>query len=103
MVRYLVVVVSALALSVLGTGALFWIQNSSRTTQLSLDLGIAAWQLSEPVSVPALIAVSFGIGLLVGGLMFAVPSQRNARKARRLEAELALSGAGAGERDGWHT
>lgn len=98
--RYLVSLIVVLVAALFGVAALFWVQNASRTTQLSLDLGFAAWQLSEPVGVPALIAASFAAGLLLGGVLFAVPSARNGRKARRLEQELALTGATT-DRDGW--
>lgn len=96
--RYLVTLLVLSVLALVGLGGLFWVQNSSRTTQLSLDLGFVAWQLAEPVTVPVLIAGSFSVGLLVGMLLFAIPATRNARKASRLQAELALT---AGEGDGW--
>lgn len=103
--RYLVSLAGVLAFTGLGAGWLFWIQNSSRTTQLSLDLWFAAWQLSEPVSIPVLVAGSFAAGLALGVLLLGLPSWRNGRRARRLEAELALAGAaGPGApRDAWRS
>ena len=44
-------------------GALFYLQNSLRKVDLSLDLYVAAWRLQEPVSVPLVVFVSFGVGL----------------------------------------
>ena len=58
----LVVVVSTAAV-----GALFTVQNASRTTDLSLDLFVVAYHLQEPQPIPHLLWAAFGIGLLVGG------------------------------------
>lgn len=33
----------------------FFLQNSARTTVLSFDIGVAAWKLASPISVPALM------------------------------------------------
>ena len=59
----LVVVASTAAV-----GALFTVQNATRTTDLSLDLYVVAYHLQEPQPVPHLLWAAFGIGLLVGGL-----------------------------------
>jgi hypothetical protein len=59
----LVVVASAAAV-----GALFTVQNSTRTTDLSLDLFVAAYHLQEPQPIPHLLWVAFGLGLVVGGV-----------------------------------
>jgi hypothetical protein len=52
--------------------ALFGVQNWSRTTDLSFDLGIAAWHLQPPLPVPELmlfsLAAGFVFALLVRGL-----------------------------------
>jgi hypothetical protein len=58
----------SLILAVLGLAVLFTIQNSSRLTDLSLDLGMAAWHLERPLSVPALLWGAFALGV-VGGLL----------------------------------
>jgi hypothetical protein len=58
----LVAVASAAAV-----GALFTVQNSTRTTDLSLDLFVVAYHLESPQPVPHLLWAAFGIGLLVGG------------------------------------
>ncbi|MCA9492826.1 MAG: hypothetical protein KC621_22990 [Myxococcales bacterium] len=85
-----------------GSAALFAVQNSSRTTQLSFDLGVAAWQLSEPVSVPALIAVCVGIGFLLGAVPLGLRSLRLGSRVRELEANVAVNqalGKDAGAKD----
>lgn len=101
----------ALVVALLGfTGFLFVVQNSGRTTQLSLDLGVAAWQLSDPVSVPALIGTCFGAGFILGLLTMSGQAARLARRARRLEQQLSMASLaaprtpsagsqGAGDRD----
>ena len=52
--------------------ALFGVQNWSRTTDLSFDLGVAAWHLNPSLPVPELMLFSFALGfvfaLLVRGL-----------------------------------
>lgn len=82
-----------------GTIGLATYQNLSRTTQLSFDLGFAAWQLPQPVVIPALMWGCFLVGFLLGALLFVGRASRASRKARRLEQELAL--AGGGSSDGW--
>ena len=88
-----------LLLLVAAVAALFIVQNHSRTAQLSLDLGIAAWQLKEPLSIPILMAICFGSGLVVAGVPLGIRSASANRRARRLEQEVALSGGSSG--DGW--
>jgi uncharacterized integral membrane protein len=87
--RTLLVLLIVLAV---GLGALFAVQNSSRTTQLSLDLGVAAWQLQEPVQVPALIGVCFGAGVLVGVVGMTVRVARLSARVRQLEQQAAING-----------
>ena len=50
-----------------GLGALFTIQNSGRTSDLSLDLGFYAVHLAAPQPLPHLLWVAFAAGLLLGG------------------------------------
>jgi len=57
-------IVAAAAVAV---AALFTVQNSGRTTDLSLDLWVKAFHLQEPQPIPYLLWAAFGIGLLVGG------------------------------------
>lgn len=84
-------------------GALFVVQNSSRTTQLSLDLGIAAWQLEQPVTIPALIGISFGVGVVTGLLSVTPRMFRLSARVRQLEQQAAIQsfdrGGSAGSRD----
>ncbi len=56
--------VSVLLVGLVGT--LFTVQNSSRTSDLSLDLWFAAWHLQAPAPLPVLLWVAFAGGLLVG-------------------------------------
>lgn len=60
--------VLAAFLVVLGalSAALFWVQNSSRVTQLSFDAGVAAWELSQPIPIPVLVAVCLAAGFFFG-------------------------------------
>jgi uncharacterized membrane protein YciS (DUF1049 family) len=71
-----------------------WLQNSSRTTDLSLNLGFAAWRLAEPVAVPALLATASGVGFVLGMFVFGAGWLRASRRARRAERQVALSGSG---------
>lgn len=81
-----------LALLVAGAGlGLFWVQNSSRTTQLSIDVGVAAWQLREPVPVPALIVACVGIGVLGAAIPLSLRSWRLSGKIGELERRLAVA------------
>ena len=48
---------------------LFWVQNQARTTQLSLDIGVTAFQLQQPVQVPALMLICTALGLCLGMLL----------------------------------
>ncbi len=76
-----------------GTGLLFVIQNSSRTTQLSLDLGFKAAQLAEPVSIPALMGVCLGLGVVIGAGPLWFRTWRLSSRVRELEARVALDQA----------
>jgi hypothetical protein len=69
---------------------LFIVQNSARTTQLSLDLGFAAWQLQRPIAIPALLGISFGSGFALGALLFLGRSSAASRKLKTLERRAAL-------------
>jgi uncharacterized integral membrane protein len=81
---------------------LFVLQNSARTTQLSLDLYFTAWQLTTPVSIPALIGLSFATGFLIAAAAFGVRMARLSRRLRKLEQEIALGGGSQhGERPEW--
>ncbi len=69
---------------------LFYVQNSARTTQLSLDLGFAAWQLKQPVAVPLLLLAAAGGGFLFGFLPLWVRGFARGRRIKQLERQLAL-------------
>jgi len=90
--RYVLITAIVVALCLIAVVALFVVQNSARTTQLSLDLHFWAWQLSQPVSIPALIGLCTGGGFVVGAVVFLGRSMSLSRRLRRLEQEAALSG-----------
>lgn len=77
----------------------FTMQNMSRTTGLSLNLGLWAWRLRQPVAIPALIWGSFGLGLVVAGGWGWVRSSALTRRVRKLEQELALTSVRGGGTD----
>ena len=70
---------------------LFWVQNSARTTQLSFDVGFAAWQLREPVPVPVLIVSCVALGLLLAGVPLTMRSWRLSGRVGELEQRLAVA------------
>ncbi|MCO4747762.1 MAG: LapA family protein [Proteobacteria bacterium] len=81
-----------------GTGVLvgsaFVAQNSLRTTQLSLNLKFAAWELAEPVSVMALMGGAFAVGLLLGSGFFMWRNWGVKAQVRDLKRQLAVTDAG---------
>lgn len=81
-----------LLLLAVGVAALFVLQNSGRTTQLSLDLYLGAWQLARPVSVMALVGVSAGVGFGLGLVAMLPALGRLRRRIRALETQAALGG-----------
>lgn len=90
---------AGLALVTTVVGAMFWIQNSNRTTQLSLDLGFAAWQLEREVPVLALLGGALLAGLVVGALPSWWRARSLAGRVRELESQQAL-GQALGRPDG---
>ncbi|MFT4625754.1 MAG: putative integral membrane protein [Myxococcota bacterium] len=86
--RTLLVIAAVIVALVGGVGALFAIQNSSRTTDLSLDLWIVAYQLQEPISVPVLIGASALAGAVLVGFPLLVRSWRLSSRARQLQQQL---------------
>ena len=95
---------SLLLFAALGfTVYLFVIQNSLRTTRLSLNLGPAgAWKLAQPVPVLAVVGVAFGAGFVLAALWFGVRSARLARRLRAAEQQLALrADVGGSDRAEW--
>lgn len=69
---------SVLVLLTAAISALFYIQNSLRLTDLSLDLYFFAFELRDPIPVPAALLASFGLGLVLGPLLLAVTRSRRA-------------------------
>ena len=82
----LIVLVPTVAL-----GALFTIQNSSRVTDLSINLWVVAFELAEPQPVPFLILGAFGAGLILAGALGSFNRMGLQRKLRELERQAAQS------------
>ena len=88
--------------------AAFVVQNSSRTAELSFDTGFSAWKLTEPVSLPLLMALCFLGGALLTWAFGLRRSVSLGRRVRQLEQELALraptardEAPGGGGKGGW--
>ena len=95
-VRWAALVVVLLVITV---AVLFTIQNSGRTTDLSLDLWVAAFHLKEAMPLPVLLWTTFGVGVL-GGCVVGVRMRSGAmRKIRDLEQQLARASLGGDS--GW--
>lgn len=92
--RWSVIVRLLLGLAVLLVAAMFTIQNVSRTSPLSLDLYVYAWQLARPVAIPWLIWGSFGVGFVAASLVGWMRRRGLARTVTRLEQEALLRSAG---------
>src|SRR5688572_9346042 len=94
--------VAVLVVLLLAAAAVFVVENSYQTTQLEFDLGrlvgfprgtVAAWQLEHEVSIPALIGICFGAGLLVGGGWAGLRMMRLSSRIRQLEQQVAVGSA----------
>jgi len=70
---------------------LFVLQNSARTTALSLDLGVAAWATSAPLPVVPLLGAAFGSGFLVALVALLPRLAGQGRRVRALERQIALT------------
>ncbi len=81
----------------------FFLQNSTRTTILSFDVGVAAWKLASPISIPALMGACFFGGTLVALGWSMAGRIALSRRLRQLEQEAALRGAApeAAAKGGW--
>lgn len=79
----------------------FTVQNSSFRAPLQLDLWVAAWKLSSPVSVSVLMWSSFGAGVVIAGAVLGLRGMRLGRRVRQLEQEIALGSARGGVKDPW--
>lgn len=73
---------------------MFTMQNLSRTTSLSFDAYVAAWELTRPVPVPVLIWASFGCGLLLATVVGWARARGLARTVARLQQDALLRSAG---------
>ncbi len=81
-VRWLLLVVLLLAAV---PAALFTVQNSLWTAQLSLDLHFWATHLKAPMSVPNLMWMSFAVGLVAG--MFVIPVLKGVFSGGELDSD----------------
>lgn len=90
----LILILGALVAVVAFVAWLFIVQNSQRTTGLSLDLYFAAWQLQRPIAVPALLGITFGSGFALGAILFLARASALSRKVRDLERRAALGDTG---------
>ena len=79
--------------------ALFTIQNIERTSVLSLDIGVVAYQFAEPQPIPYIALSAFGIGLLLAGFLGIFQRMSLAKKVRELEREVATTGLKAPDDD----
>ena len=74
-------------------GAAFAIQNAGRTTELSLNLGVAAWALAEPVRVPTLMGACVLAGAMVAAAAGWARTTRLRRRVEELEQQALLNRA----------
>ena len=72
----------------------FVMQNLDRTSQLSLDLGLFAFELKQPWSIPALLCTAFGLGFVIGE----VHARISVWRKRRITAPVAVD---RGSDDDW--
>ena len=86
--RWFILVMLVLAAAL---GGLFTIQNSSRLTELSINLWVVAFELSEPQPIPFLILGAFGFGLILAGALGSFNRMGLQRKIRDLERQVARS------------
>lgn len=77
-----------LKLLILGSAALFTVQNLNRSSDLTLDLWVVGFQTTEPTPVPLLLWSALVTGLAIG-IGWGIQSRRQAvRRIRQLEADL---------------
>jgi uncharacterized integral membrane protein len=81
---------------VVGPVALFAVQNWSRVSDVSFDYYAGKLQTAQPWPLPALLLVSFGVGIFIG--LFAWLGERwtSRRRIADLESKLIRATADAG-------
>jgi divalent metal cation (Fe/Co/Zn/Cd) transporter len=96
------IVLLIVALIIIFIGALFTVQNGGRLTGLSLSLGFpgTGFQLAQPLPVPWLMWIAFGVGLSVGGGWGLWQRFASGQQIRELQRKLARSSSGSGN-DPW--
>ena len=82
--RWVQLVVAVLVALVVG---MFWVQNSSRTAELSLDLYAFGFQTASPQPLPLLLLAALGIGLIVGGSWGLIQHLSDKSRIRELEEQ----------------
>jgi amino acid transporter len=90
-VRWVQLVLVLLVVSVTG---LFWVQNGSRTADLSLDLYFFGFQTAAPQPLPLLLLAALGVGLVAGGGWGLVQHLGDRSRIRELEDQLARNTLG---------
>jgi uncharacterized integral membrane protein len=85
-----------IGLLVILVAVMFTLQNSARVSDLSLNLGFAAWHLQAPAPVPWLLWGALGGWGFIGRL-------KDGRRLRELETRAARADVGGrgGGGDGW--
>jgi uncharacterized integral membrane protein len=91
MKRIVSLLIGTTALLLLCCLVLFVLQNSARTTQLSLDLGLYAFKLKQPVPITVLMGIVFGAGTLFGAIPMTRWAFRQRSSAKALEQQLQAS------------
>ena len=85
-------VVFLLVAAAIGSGYLFGVQNANHTVLTSFELwGLGRW--GRTWTVTELIALSGGIGFVLGALPFFLLWWRKAGEARRLRQQVAIGGS----------
>lgn len=79
---------------------MFVVQNMERSSELSLNLGVAAYELAQPTPVPLLMLASLGLGLLIGGGWGVAKVASQSRELRRLKREASYASADGGASSG---
>lgn len=82
--RWFQLVFAVLVTLVIG---MFWVQNSSRTSDLSLDLYVYGFQTATPQPLPLLLLSAVGVGLIVGGGWGLIQHLSDKSRIRELEEQ----------------
>jgi len=82
-----------LAASAVGTGYLFWVQNSGQTLTLSFEFwGVGRY--GRTLTAPELMVTSVAVGFFIGFIPMFIGGLRKSRRIRQLEQQVAMGGSG---------